>query len=104
MMWTLRSSCKPDALVLINPAFGFPDRARLTQRDPGHVNPGWSTPVERDQLQLAAAAPRSVDNALEGDRALKNTNWGRMEPASVSDKGADNQREANQGRHDPECQ
>jgi acetyl esterase/lipase len=23
-------SCKPDALVLINPAFGFPDRGRLT--------------------------------------------------------------------------
>lgn len=24
-------SCKPDALVLINPAFGFPDRSRMTQ-------------------------------------------------------------------------
>ena len=59
--------------------------------------------VELD-VKLRAATRRSVDHALESDRVLKNANWWSREPASESDKGADNQREANQSWPNPECQ
>ena len=42
--------------------------------------------------------------ALDSDRALNSANWASIEPAFVSDKRADNEWEADQAWHDPECQ
>src|SRR6266571_439382 len=49
-----------------------------------------------DASEMCSSGPQHDDPStmpLESDRALNGTNWWNMEPASVSDKGADNQRE-----------